>query len=280
MLSRLKNFRKKKDFLICIDSDGTAMNVMNIKHQRCFGPCLVKEWGLEKFEKDVLDLWNKINLYSKTRGNNRFLTLYMALSEINDKYIKIDGLDVLKHWTETTAQLSNAALSEAIGKNDSTILKKALEWSQSVNAATALLTYDDKQPFDGVREFLEKASAAADIAIVSSAGFAVIKEEWWYHDLLKYVSVIAAQEDGSKKDCLIKLKAKGYDADKILMIGDALSDMNAAQESGFLFYPMQINEESKSWKLLRTDYFRQLLQGNYGESQTVLINNFTRHFGD
>ena len=40
----LKAFNKSKDFLICVDSDGCIMDTMDIKHFKCFGPCMVKEW--------------------------------------------------------------------------------------------------------------------------------------------------------------------------------------------------------------------------------------------
>ena len=43
-----KIFKKKKDFLVCVDSDGCAMDTMDVKHKECFGPCLVREWKLEK----------------------------------------------------------------------------------------------------------------------------------------------------------------------------------------------------------------------------------------
>ena len=35
-------------------------------------PCMVEEWGLEAWEKPILDRWNEINLYTMTRGINRF----------------------------------------------------------------------------------------------------------------------------------------------------------------------------------------------------------------
>ena len=38
-----------KDFLVCIDSDGTAMDTMTIKHQRCFGPLIIPTWKLENY---------------------------------------------------------------------------------------------------------------------------------------------------------------------------------------------------------------------------------------
>ena len=47
MGSRLEEFKRGSDYLICIDSDGCAMDTMDIKHYRCFGPCMVAEWGLE-----------------------------------------------------------------------------------------------------------------------------------------------------------------------------------------------------------------------------------------
>lgn len=276
--THLKNFKKKKEFLVCIDSDGTAMDVMNIKHKRCFGPCLVKEWKLEKYSGEALALWNDINLYKKTRGNNRFLTLYAALCEIDRKYEKIFGIEDLKRWLDTTDSLSNQSLLAAAEETGSEMLKKALAWSQAVNAETALLTYDDKQPFKGVKEFLEEAVKYVDIAIVSSAGYAIIKEEWQYHGLLQYVSVITSQEDGSKKKCLDLLVGKGYRKERVLMLGDALSDMKAAHESGVLFYPIRVDEEKESWELLGKRYLRELIEGTYLTSQPLLESEFNRYF--
>ena len=48
MMNSLEKFKKKKDFLICIDSDGCAMDTMDIKHIKCFGPCMINQWNLEK----------------------------------------------------------------------------------------------------------------------------------------------------------------------------------------------------------------------------------------
>ncbi|MDE7084456.1 MAG: HAD family hydrolase [Clostridia bacterium] len=276
--SRLSDFKKKKNFLICIDSDGTAMDVMNIKHKKCFGPCFVKEWQLEDFEGEALKLWNNINLYERTRGNNRFLTLYMALCEVDKRFKKIDGLPELKKWLDNTKSLSNQSLINAIEDGGGEILRKTLNWSQSVNVSTALLTYDDKKPFDGVRECLINAVKQVDVAIVSSAGYAIIEEEWRYHDLIRFVNVLATQEDGTKKVCLEQLAQKGYDKDKILMIGDALSDMDAAKQAGTLFYPMIIDGESQSWQELKDKYLQQFVEGKYKDSQPALETQFENYF--
>ena len=85
-MKTLDQYTKQKDFLICVDSDGCAMDTMDIKHFRCFGPCMVTEWGLEEWQAAILDRWNEVNLYTMTRGINRFKGLALALTEINEKY--------------------------------------------------------------------------------------------------------------------------------------------------------------------------------------------------
>ncbi|MBR2996207.1 MAG: HAD family hydrolase, partial [Lachnospiraceae bacterium] len=85
-MSALQDFVRKSDYAVCVDSDGCAMDTMNIKHFRCFGPCMVREWHLEQWEKAILDRWNEINLFSATRGINRFKGLALMLREVNDQY--------------------------------------------------------------------------------------------------------------------------------------------------------------------------------------------------
>lgn len=51
MAGNLTDYRKQKDFLVCVDSDGCAMDTMDVKHIRCFGPCMVAEWGLEEWKR-------------------------------------------------------------------------------------------------------------------------------------------------------------------------------------------------------------------------------------
>ena len=43
MANNLSDYQKKKDFLVCVDSDGCAMDTMDIKRIRCFGHCMVAE---------------------------------------------------------------------------------------------------------------------------------------------------------------------------------------------------------------------------------------------
>ena len=90
-MSIFDTFVKKQDYLICVDSDGCVMDTMNCKHFHCFGPCMVAEWGLEAWRDEILERWNVINLFSMTRGINRFKGLAMALGEIDQQYTSIAG---------------------------------------------------------------------------------------------------------------------------------------------------------------------------------------------
>lgn len=276
MQANLEQYRKEKEYLICVDSDGCAMDTMDIKHIRCFGPCMVDEWGLLEWKDAILKRWNDINLYTMTRGINRFKGLAMALKEINDAYQKIEGVEVLDQWVENSDELSNAALKRAIEKDDNICLKKALSWSEKVNESINNdLTFDEKKPFEGVKEALEYAHRYADIAIVSSANLQAVEEEWELYGLLDYVDILLAQNVGSKAFCIQELLKKGYDMDKTMMTGDAVGDYEAAKKNGVFYYPIRVRHEKESWEEFRAEAVNRLISGNYaGEYQKKQIDAF------
>ncbi len=206
----LENFKKKKDFLVCVDSDGCAMDTMDIKHFECFGPCMVNEWSLERWEQKILDRWNEINLYTMTRGINRFKGLSLALTEINEQYCEIADLDALNKWVNESDELSNNALERAISQNlDYVSLKKALSWSKAVNEEITKLPDEKKKPFEMAKEALEFAHKRADVAIVSSANLDAVLEEWEKYGLLEHTDIVLAQNAGSKAFCIGELLKKG-----------------------------------------------------------------------
>ena len=89
MKEELKKFNKTKERLICIDSDGCVLDTMEIKHMRCFGPCLVHEWDLAKYREEIIRLWIKFNLLSNDRGVNRFVGMGKVLEDINENYFRV-----------------------------------------------------------------------------------------------------------------------------------------------------------------------------------------------
>ncbi len=260
----IRDFHKNKDYLICVDSDGCAMDTMNSKHIKCFGPCMVEEWGLGAWREAILARWNDINLYTMTRGINRFQGLSMALQEINSSCTAIEGIGDLKNWVESTPELSNGALKKEIEKTGSPILKKALSWSEAVNEKIQMLDEADKQPFEGVKEALAYAHRFADIAIVSSANLQAVLDEWDIHGLLEHTDLVLAQDTGSKAYCIGELVKKGYEKEKVLMTGDAPGDYRAAQANGVFYYPILVRHEAESWKEFKETAVGRLTGGSYG----------------
>ena len=260
----IEEYQKKKDYLICVDSDGCAMDTMDIKHIRCFGPCMVTEWGQEEWKDAILTRWNEINLYTMTRGINRFKGLALMLREIHETYTPIQDVDVLEVWVENSKELSNGALQKAMETNDSVILKKALSWSQHVNASINELPFEVKKPFEGVKEGLAYAHQFADVAIVSSANLQAVLEEWELYGLLEHVDIVMSQNVGSKAYCIQELLKKGYDTEKVFMAGDALGDYEAAEKNHVFYYPILVRHEKESWSEFRDQAVDKLVDGTYG----------------
>lgn len=260
----IADYVKKRDFLVCVDSDGCAMDTMNIKHFRCFGPCMVDEWGLQEWSDEILERWNVINLFSMTRGVNRFKGLAMILSEINEKYCAIEGIDKLITWAETSPELSNSALEAAIARDeDAVALKKALSWSIAVNTSIKALPEEEIKPFPLAREALEFAHARADVAIVSSANLGAVLEEWEKHSLLPHTDIVMAQNSGSKAACIASLLEKGYCRSNVVMCGDAPGDLAAAEKNGVLYFPILVGREEESWREFIHLALDKLISGSY-----------------
>ena len=261
----LAEFKKTKDYLVCVDSDGCAMDTMDIKHFRCFGPCMVTEWKLEQWQDIILERWNEVNLYTMTRGINRFKGLSLALSEVNERFCKIDGVDELVIWAETSPELSNEAVERQIAlMPECEIFKKALAWSKAVNENIKALPESEIKPYDGVRDALAMAHEKADVAIVSSANLGAVLDEWERHELLPHTDIVLAQNAGSKAFCIGELLKKGYDTRKVLMCGDAPGDLQAAEKNGVYYYPILVRNEAQSWSEFMSEALDRFVNDNYG----------------
>ena len=276
----LSEFKKTKNFLVCVDSDGCAMDTMDIKHIRCFGPCMIEVWQLQKWEEKILKRWNEINLYTITRGINRFKGLSMALSEINEQYQAIDGIDDLFYWSENADELSNEALKKEIEKHpQKKIFKLALKWSEMVNNAIKKLPESEIKPFPLVKEALKLAHEKADIAIVSSANLGAVLDEWEKHGLLEHTDIVLTQNVGSKAFCISELLKKGYNKENVLMCGDAPGDLKAAETNEVFYYPILVKKEKDSWQDFINRGFSNLLSGSYNEYETIKKRDFYKNLG-
>lgn len=275
----LDGFRRKKEYLICIDSDGCAMDTMEVKHIKCFGPCLVAEWGLEECSEAVLARWNCVNLYSQTRGINRYKGLLLALEQVDADYKRVAELDSLRAWVNTATELSDANLRLELTGSGSGILKKALHWSQQVNQKISELPEAEKRSFPGVKQALRAAHEWADIAIVSSANRQAVSEEWKRLGLLALTDITMAQDVGPKAHCIRVLLKAGYDRKSVLMIGDAPGDQQAALTNGVLYYPILARREAWSWERFEGEALGRFLAHQYeGDYQEQLFKEFSSAF--
>lgn len=274
----LGGFVRKKGFLICIDSDGCAMNTMNSKHKTCFGPCLVKQWRLEHWEKQVLSRWDAINLYTQTRGINRYKALALILREVNQSYKEVKDLAVLEDWVQSTAELSDGRIEAKWMECGTQILKQALDWSRQVNERIDKMSLEEKSAFDGVKQALKQAHDSADVVIVSSANRQAVLEEWENQGFLEYTDLMLAQEAGTKANCIRALLEGGYESDHVLMIGDAPGDYTAAKDNRILFFPILVNKESESWHVFQAEALGRLLDGTYaGSYQDRMLEAFEKN---
>ncbi len=275
----LFDFVKQSEYMVCIDSDGCAMDTMEVKHRECFGPQWIYTYGLEDRFEECMKLWLDINLYSITRGINRFKGLAMALVEMDKRGCHFEGLEEFVTWTNEAKELSNPAILALSQKSNSECVEKALLWSVRTNRAINGLPADDK-PFDHVKESMDEMCKRADLAAVSSANGEAVEAEWTKHELKEDCRVLLCQEAGSKAFCIGEMIKKGYDIDKILMVGDAPGDRDAAAKNGVRYYPILVGKEGFSWTRLLNEAFPKFLEGSFDEEyQAMLIREFETNLG-
>jgi phosphoglycolate phosphatase-like HAD superfamily hydrolase len=272
------DFEPKHKFLVGIDSDGCAFDTMELKHKECFIPQIINHYGLQGVSKYAREAAEFVNLYSKSRGINRFPALIETLEwlqkrpEVHARGVKITMPQGLVEWIKVETKLANPALAKAAETSGHPDLKQAIAWSKEVNEAVEKIVRW-VPPFPFIRESFEKLKTQADLLVVSATPTEALKREWEEHDLAKYVVAICGQELGTKKELLSV--SKKYAADHTLMIGDAPGDYKAAQANNALFYPINPGAEEASWKRFYEEGVDRFLNGTFaGEYQQKLLAEF------
>lgn len=279
----LKALKPEKDFFIGIDSDGCSFDTMEIKHKECFCPAFINHFNLQAVSKYAREAWEFVNLYSKTRGVNRFLALIHTLDlldkreEVLLRNVKVPEMESLRKWVTVETKLGNPALKKSVEDSHDTELSMLYDWSIDVNETVAKIVRN-VPPFPFVRESLKKMQEMADAIVVSQTPVEALNREWKEHGVAKYVKMIAGQEMGTKTEH-IRYAAKGkYDDDKILMIGDAPGDLKAAKDNGALYYPIIPGQEEKSWEIFYKEGLNRFFNGTFaGEYEDMLIDEFLIH---
>jgi phosphoglycolate phosphatase-like HAD superfamily hydrolase len=275
----LRDFQPTKEFFIGIDSDGCVFDSMEIKHKECFTPMFIKHFHLQAVSKYARECWEFVNLYSKTRGANRFPALSRSLNllrerpQVKARKVNVPDTKALDEWVARESKLGNATLAAEV-KNGNTALTEIKAWSDAVNRMIEDIVHG-VPPFPLFCESLDKLGARADAMVISQTPADALEREWLEHGIRKGVTIIAGQEMGTKTDHLKFAAAGKYAPEKILMVGDAPGDYKAAKTNKALFYPIIPGEEEVSWERFHNEAMLRFFEGKYaGAYEAELVKKF------
>jgi len=300
-----RQFQPAHPWLVAVDSDGCALDSMEVKQRRCFIPATIDVWGLGDIEAAVWEVATFVNLYSRWRGTNRFAALaktFELLSgrrEVHQRSVPLPDMTPLRHWLAEEPAPSNHTLETWRGrdaretrgqdardthgrsgfaslrrdKDAHATLEQVLAWSREVNRRVERLA-GDVVPFPAVEACLATLAEAADVVVVSATPAEALAREWSRCGLARHVRWIGGQEAGSKAMMLRTLAAR-YAPGHAMMVGDAPGDLHAARDAGMLFYPICPGDEDASWRGLVPAGLKRFLAGTFaGEFEQSLVRGF------
>jgi phosphoglycolate phosphatase-like HAD superfamily hydrolase len=252
---------------------------MDIKQKEFFIPLALRYFDLWPIAGILRKTWEFINLYSVHRGGNRFLSLMKVFDLLSHNSIVISSgvilpdLSSLKRWTEIENKLGNDNLRKYFKSNPDHDLEKVLLWSEEVNRE--INHWFRKVPlFPPVKDALKFTANKADLVVVSQTPYDAIEREWRENYIAGYVKAIAGQEHGTKEEHL-EFFSRYYEKKNMLMVGDALGDMNAALANGIKFFPIIPGMENESWLRFIDEGFEKFKKGQFDiKYQDSLIDEF------
>ena len=98
---------------------------------------------------------------------------------------------------------------------------------------------------------------------ISAPQDGTIASEWKRYGLARHADVIFGQEVGSKANSIATMLACGYESRKVMMVGDAMGDAQAAAANGVAFVPILPGREADSWRRLQEEALPKLLHGTF-----------------
>ena len=252
--------------LVGIDSDGCVFDSLPVKLHNHVVPLVIRWWGLDPVAALVHRLADPINLFSASRGGNRFpnlILLFEALAaepEVRLRQVALPDLAALRRFCQSGAALGNTALEAVAAREPDPELRRVLAWSRALSHDIDT-RMEPVPPFAWARRSLERMAQSSDLVVISQTPEAAIRREWRHHGIDHLVSGIAGQEQGSKARQLAQANGERYPAGRMLMIGDAPGDHRAAVESGAIFFPILPGAEETSWRHFHDEVYPRFLAG-------------------
>lgn len=169
-------------------------------------------------------------------------------------------------WLAHEPSPSRATLEEA-SRGDS-LLASVLDWSIAVDKAIARLA--PSRPFAGALEAIPLLAQRGEVMVLTGAPGATVTREWKDAGILGYASEVAGQERGPKS-ALLAAKSACFDGGGgVLVVGDALGDLDAARCSGASFFPVIPGREEECWAELLSTGIGRFLGGERSPSNGLL----------
>ena len=282
-IKNLEDHIPEKNFFVGLDSDGTVFNSMELKHKDCFVGCLIRAFSFAPIAHEVHLVWNYVNIFSKTRGTNRFKALILTfdylskMESVIKSGINIPKLDSIRDWLISNKPLTNEILKKIIfdsTENEKPYLENAFIWSENVNE-TVKKTVFNLPPMHGALNAMSKIKKFADIVVISNTPIKTLNREWSENNIESNVLYIGGQETGTKIEMLNAVAKNKYKNENILIIGDSFGDLNAAKNINALFFPILPLKEEESWELFNQKAFQSFLDESFsGEFENNLIEKF------
>jgi phosphoglycolate phosphatase-like HAD superfamily hydrolase len=247
---------------------------------------ILRHWRLEALEKPLRQAAEFVNLASKWRGQNRFpnlLRTFELLAEmpgVRESRVALPKLDALRAYCASGLPLGNPSLAAEAERTGDPELRRLLDWSLAINRDIDA-RMRPVAPFAWALRSLRKVAARSDAIVVSQTPEEALVKEWRLHDIDAFVRVIAGQELGTKTEHLRQTAGGKYAPGRILMVGDAPGDAQAAKAAGALFYPILPNHEDDAWRRFHDEAYERFLAGTYaGAYERALVEAFDASLPD
>jgi phosphoglycolate phosphatase-like HAD superfamily hydrolase len=270
-------FSPRRRFFVGIDSDGCAFDTMESKHKQVFIPQAIASMGFEDIADAYRTTAERVNLYSRTRGANRFEAIATCLDLLReDEELRERVPDPAPLWefVRSGRPLSNDSFAAYVGDDPPELLARVLHWSGESNRRIAT-ELTEKRPFPLVAESLARIHEFANTMIVSATPAQALEDEWRAAGLMEHMDVVAGQEFGPKGEQLAAARAAGAAPERSLMVGDAPGDHAAAEANGMLFFPIIPGTEDSSWRELYETGIDRFRTGRFaGSYQADLLARY------
>ena len=253
-MSILTDFTPKHEYLVGIDSDGCAFDTMELKHKECFIPNIINYYELQGVSKYAREAAEFVNLYSKSRGINRFPALIETL-RVAAEAARGEGPRRRDQHPAGAGRVDQAR--DEAGQSGAGGGGRRRRSDPDLQQGAGLVEggqRDDRRTWSAAcRRFrssarcLEKLQQQADMLVVSATPQEALQREWEEHDLTQ-VRRRDLRPGSRHEERMLWPRPSSISRADVLMIGDAPGDYKAAKANQTLFFPINPGAEDSSWK--------------------------------